>query len=385
MVKSYRIITDELENVERTISDIRAQIGRFELCKNTIGLIHCHPDFLAGDIVKEISKDIPFEIIGHSSILIGSGLFVSQSGLIITVLTSDDVKFAVSFAKNVNMENLSQTITFMKKEIESDVGSPKMLMPIIPFVTEISADDFMKEINKQFPDIPSFGTLPISDEPDFSNSFVIYQGEHYRNAFILIGFYGGDEFEPQFYSASVKEENFLNHNATVTNSERNLVKTINYIRSVDYLESVGIIKDKNCDGLAAMPFVIDLEDGTRYMRNYLDTLEDGAILFGGFVPQNSKIGFALIRMADVCADSEEVAKKISLNNEDKTVLIYSCVTRLWSLGVMYDAEIKKVGKGLMNKNDFSFTYCGGEIFPQTLPNGHIVNNLQNNTIIMCVI
>jgi hypothetical protein len=384
MVKSYRIITDEIENVERTVDDIKSQISHFNLLNNTIGLLHCHPEFIQAGIVKEICKDLPFDVIGHSTTTIGSGMFVSQSGLIITVLTSDDVSFKISLAKDITIKTLPQTIEFMKNEIADSNSKLKMLMPIVPFGTEISGDDFVLELDKHFNEVPAFGMLPISDEADFSDCFVIYNGEHYDNAFVLAGFYGKD-FEPRFYSASVKEENFLNHNASVTSSERNVVKTINYIRSVDYLESVGIIKDKNCDGLTAMPFVIDLEDGTRYMRNYLDTLDNGAILFGGFVPQNSKIGFALIRMSDVCADSEDVAKIISRDNEDKTVLIYSCVTRLWSLGVKYDAEIKKVSKGLQNKNDYSFAYCGGEIFPQKLPNGHIVNNLQNNTIIMCVI
>jgi hypothetical protein len=384
MVKSYRIITDEIENVERTVLDIKSQISHFKLGKSTIGLLHCHPDFLHNGTVRELCKDIPFDIVGHSSVLIGSGLFVSQSGLMLTVLTSDDVHFKTTLAKDTSFRTLPQTIEFMKSEITDGDSELKMLMPIIPFGTEISGDDFVLELGKHFGEVPAFGMLPISDEADFSDCFVIYNGEHFVNAFVLTAFYG-ENFEPQFYSASVKEENFLNHNASVTSSERNVVKTINYIKSVDYLESVGIIKDKNCDGLSAMPFVIDLEDGTRYMRNYMDTVEDGAILFGGFVPQNAKIGFALIRMSDVCADSEEVAKIISRDNEDKTVLIYSCVTRLWSLGVLYDAEIKKVNKGLQNKNDYSFAYCGGEIFPQKLPNGHIVNNLQNNTIIMCVI
>jgi hypothetical protein len=55
------------------------------------------------------------------------------------------------------------------------------------------------------------------------------------------------------------------------------------------------------------------------------------------------------------------------------------------LGVNSVAEQEKVDAIIDDEIPYQFAYCGGEVFPQWLSDGKIQNNLQNVTIIICVL
>jgi hypothetical protein len=66
------------------------------------------------------------------------------------------------------------------------------------------------------------------------------------------------------------------------------------------------------------------------------------------------------------------------------MLMYSCAGRNWCLGMNPLAEHEKV-KECLGDTPYHFAYSGGEIFPSRLADGRVVNHLQNDSLIICIL
>jgi hypothetical protein len=64
--------------------------------------------------------------------------------------------------------------------------------------------------------------------------------------------------------------------------------------------------------------------------------------------------------------------------------MYSCAGRNWCLGMQPMAEHEKV-KECLEDTSYHFVYSGGEIFPSRLGGGRVVNHLQNDSLIICIL
>jgi hypothetical protein len=64
--------------------------------------------------------------------------------------------------------------------------------------------------------------------------------------------------------------------------------------------------------------------------------------------------------------------------------MYSCAGRNWCLGMQPMAEHEKV-KECLGDTPYHFVYSGGEIFPSRLGDGAVVNHLQNDSLIICIL
>jgi hypothetical protein len=71
--------------------------------------------------------------------------------------------------------------------------------------------------------------------------------------------------------------------------------------------------------------------------------------------------------------------------EGRSVLIYTCCSRFWILGPRWREEPGKAAVCVKDGVPWHFAYSGGEVFPSILANGKIVNNLQNYSVIVCVL
>jgi hypothetical protein len=64
--------------------------------------------------------------------------------------------------------------------------------------------------------------------------------------------------------------------------------------------------------------------------------------------------------------------------------MYSCGGRKLALGMQPLAEHEKA-KECLGDAAYHFVYSGGEIFPARLDNGRVVNHLQNDSLIICIL
>jgi hypothetical protein len=383
MIKMITAFTEEVDDADAAVAEVLEQLDLdHQLLANSVGIIHCFSDFADGGVVKAISEKLPFDTAGSVSISVSASSKLSAVGLAVTVLTSDDVRFISGVSPAVE-DSVDVPLTELYRRISAELGEkPAMLMPFIPFMVNVGGDEFIEKLDSLSGGVPAFGTLAISDEQDYSRSYTLYNGEYYPTSMALVALAGNAA--PEFLSVSVGEENILKQKAVITGVNRNILQSVNNMPAVNYLESIGIVKGGDVSGLQSMPFIIYLEDGSILIRACIGGTEDGSLILCGAVPVNSTIALATMGFEDVVNSTEAKVKEALAVAKGRGMLMYSCAGRNWCLGMQPLAEHEKARECLTG-TPYHFVYSGGEIFPARLGGGKVVNHLQNDSLIICIL
>ncbi|MDR0452838.1 MAG: FIST C-terminal domain-containing protein [Treponema sp.] len=383
MIKILTAFTEEIDDVGQAVSDLLGQLdlGRKRLA-NSLGIIHCFSDFADSGVVRALSAELPFDTLGSTTMSASTPAGMSLMGLTVTVLTSDDVNFASGVSAPVADSVDAPLAELYGKVISGLGGKPAMLMPFIPFMLTVGGDEFVEKLDALSGGIPAFGTMAISNEPDFSRSFTFYNGEAYPASMALAAL--GSGADPEFLSVSINKENILKQKAVVTGTGRNILQTINNMPAVKYLESIGLAKGGDVMGIASMPFIIYPGDGSVLVRACFGAAEDGALVLGGAVPVNSTIALGVMGFEDVLNSTQAKITEALDAAKGRGLLMYSCGGRNLALGIQTLAEHEKA-KECLGDTPYHFVYSGGEVFPSRLNDGSTANRLQNDSLIICIL
>ena len=392
MIKMFSAFTEEIDDVDAAISEILNQLDLDNsLMENTIGILHCYHEFIDSGVVKILSEKVPFDIIGITVPYVCLSGKTSSMGLMLNILTGDDVDFISGITDPIDIGggNLLQATEKLCSGISGKLKGkePPMLMAFGPFmhVLRINGDDFVDSISRHFPNTPTFGGFAFSEEIDFSNCFMLYNGESYENAAGLIAFTGN--VDPSFLTISVPEKNILGEMATVTKSTGNIMHEINGMPVEDYVISIGLVEQKGeLEKLYTTPVIGKLDDGTTIVRVCIGGDGFGGAVMGGHVPEGAKIGFTMLELSDTVSTSSEIAKKAMDILNGRNIIIYTCMARLDFLGAKQrELESKTMCDIIGDTDSFYLAYTGGEIFPSQLASGKFVNHLQNFSVVVCML
>ncbi|MCL2638705.1 MAG: FIST C-terminal domain-containing protein [Oscillospiraceae bacterium] len=393
MLKMFSAFTEEIDDVGAAVADILNQLDLDNsLMKNSIGLLHCYHEFIDSGVVKALSEKLPFEIAGITVPTVCMSGITSSMGLMLNILTGDDVNFVTSISAPLDIGggNLMQTTEKMCSELRAKINTgenPPMLMTFAPFlhVLKINADEYVDGISGFFPNVPIFGAFSFSEEIDFSKCYTLYNGESYELSAVLIAITGN--VAPSFLSVAIPEKNVVGELATVTKSSDNIIHEINNMSVEDYVISIGLIEQKGeLEKLYSTPMIANLADGSTIVRVCIGGDGEGGAIMGGHVPVGAKIGFAMLKLTDIASTSEEITKSALEILDGKNIIVYSCMARLEFLGTNQREIEAQTICGLLNDLDnFCLAYVGGEVFPQKLSCGRFANHLHNFSLIFCVL
>jgi hypothetical protein len=385
MIKTFVASTEEIDDAEAAVSELLAQLDpEHNLLANSLGIIHCFSDFADGGLIKTLSEKLPFDVVGSTTLGFAGPGVISQMGLTLTVLTSDTVSFVTGVSAPVGDNAEGPVRDLYRRLIDPLPQKPALLLPFIPFMYNVGGDEFIEKIDALSGGIPAFGTLAISNEPDFSRSYAIWKGEYFSDALVLAALIG--DVDPVFHSVSVTENNILKQKAIVTGVERNILKTVNNMPAVKYLESVGLAKGGKVEGMESMPLIFYLEDGSRLIRACIGaTTGDEGVILCGAVPVNASLALATMGLEDVVNSTGDKIREVLPAARGRGMLMYSCAGRYWAQGVQLTAEQEMAASAVGDQVPYHFVYSGGEIFPEFLDNGRVVNHLQNDSLIICIL
>ncbi|MDR3333049.1 MAG: FIST C-terminal domain-containing protein [Synergistaceae bacterium] len=384
MIRMLTAFTEEIDDVEVAVSDILGVLDMENcLLANSVGIMHCSSDFTESDVVGAICGRLPFSVVGATTLAAQVPGASSRLGLTLVVLTSGDVKFATGVSAPVE-DDMSVPVTDLYGRLTAGLPErPAMLMPFIPFMLNVGGDEFIDKIDELSGGLPAFGTVAISAETDFSNTAVIFDGKFYPASLALIALIG--EVNPVFMSVSVDEKNILKQKAVITEMNRNVIERVNDTPALQYLESMGLATNGDVSGLVSMPFVIMLEDGSRLIRACVGATETGGVILCGGAPLNSVLALATLSSEDVVRSTREKVSEALAQAGGRGVLMYSCAARNWALGTKFMAEQEVVDGCIGDSAPYHFVYSGGEIFPAFFADGSVSNQLQNDTMILCIL
>lgn len=384
MISTFTAFTEEIDIADDAINEILDQLDfEQDLRKNSVGIIHCFNEFVENGIVKKLSEKLPFEIVGCTTMSASARGIMSEMALILTVFTSDDVEFSIGVSAAVESDVDKPVKDLCGEILGKHEKKPSLLMTFIPYTTNIPGDEFVIKINEYAKDISAFGTVAISNNINFEDSYTICNGEAYRSSLVLLALSG--KVDPSFYTVSVMGDLVSRQKAVITSADRNIIKTINDVTAGEYLEAAGIIRDGDVSGLGAMPFIFELENGSRLVRTVIGITPEGYVVFAGFVPVLSSFTICFMEAHEVLSSAENTMNEVMQNANGKTLLIYSCAGRNWALGLNSMLEHKKISDSVKEMASFFCAYSGGEVYPSQLKDGRIVNYIQNNSLTVCVI
>jgi hypothetical protein len=378
--------TGEIDDVEAAVSAIQGQLDLpRKLLSNSVGIIACHYEFINTGAVEELCKRLPFPVVGCTTL--GSAVrdACGVEMLSISVLTSDDVVFSTALVENLDALDILPAAGAVYQQAREDIGGdPDMILVYAPLMLSLGSVPIMKAINDLGGGIPVFGAISCDSTPDYHESRVIYNGTAAANTLALVLVKGN--IRPRFYVNAIPEASIQKLTAVVTDSDGCLLKKVNDVPFLEYLESIGISKAGVLASTGSFPIMADYNDGSQPTgRAIYSTTAEGYALLGGEIPIGSTIAMANMDYKGVLETAEEAVKKAIASGHVSGLLMYPCLTRSLALGANSDDEMKKIAEALGGEYPYQICYAGGEICPVYAGDGNLLNRMHNFTYIICVL
>jgi hypothetical protein len=334
--------------------------------------------------VAALCESLPFDVVGCTTLGNSACGKYGMELLSISVLTSDDVSFATVMSGPLSQENLIPPLAAAYDSTRQG-KQPDFILAYAPLIREraVAGSEIFKGLNTVIEGRSMFGTFSCDHTLDCSESWTIRNGKVASDAVAMILMFG--KVNPKFYVTAIPDVNIMRQTAVVTESEGTLLKQINGITPIAYLETLGITR-KNIEIVRFLAFLVNYNDGTDpvVLATYGVTPE-GYLICGGDVPVNAILSVGSLNYHDVLETTETTIEKISGAGEVNGILMYPCLSRNLMLGPNANDEMKKVFEMIGEKYPYQLCYAGGEICPLLDEKGKPVNHFHNYSFIVCVL
>ena len=384
MITMYTARTSEIDEVDEAVSEIKSQIDFTALKKNSGGLIFCHMDFIESGVVAALCEELPFDIIGMTSMVSADEHGYGLYDLTITVLTSDEVTFEVGMSDSIDHDNyeteIDQLYNHIRRKVKDD---PAMIFTFMPYIREVSGHEVVAAMDASCKGIPMWGSITNSIDFNYETVQTICNGECLA-AGVAMMFVNGP-VEPEFIVSSIPERNIANNRAIITKSDGAILHEVNDMPILEYLANIGLVITK--DNITTTPLMLYYADAEEPVALGFYTLfEDGSVLTGGEMPEGTSFAVGNIDEQGIFESARDGLEQILDYKDRQATLILPCVTRYIMLAPDQESELRMIKENLANNGKpFMMGYSGGEICPMLGADGKLHNRFHNYTFCACVL
>ncbi|MDR3269906.1 MAG: FIST C-terminal domain-containing protein [Peptococcaceae bacterium] len=388
MLKTLTAYTTEIDNSATAVQEILDQLRPAEqLRSNSVGIIACHSEFVDSGAAKTICDSLPFDVVGTITTVQATGDAIGMLHLSLMVLTSDDLTFKVARTGSIIDQTTAAIEQAYQEAAAAQSSDPALLFMFGPYRADKFGDDYVNTLTRLSHGAPCFGTLAVDDTPGFQKSYMLYNGEPYRDALSLILIYGA--LQPKFYIATISPDKLINHPALITSADCHIIKEINHRPVTEYFQNLGLIP-ANIEGytyaMASCPFVLDYGDGTPPVSKvFIGLNEEHHAICAGITPEGSTIYLGIAEKTDTLLTTRAAVQAALQDAAGASgILVYSCISRYMALGSDFFAEIELVRDEIAGRLPFMMNYSGGEACPTQIKDNVSVNRFHNNAFILCL-
>ena len=384
-MKMLNAWTLEPDDTEAALASILGQLDlENNLLAHSIGFMTCSYDFIETGMVKAICDALPFDVVGGTSLANGVNEEAGSMLLCLTVLTADDCCFS-SLLTPPLQGDVFPLVNEAYSCRENPAGeTPGLILAFMPMIGTIGGELLLVALDKATGGVPVFGTVCCDyDTAEFTNTFVIHNGECYRDRMAMLLFSGN--VRPHFVVMSTSEHNQFKQQAVITASEGTVLKSVNGVSPREYLTSIGLVQGSGIEGVSSIPFIVDYNDGTQPVARAIYSLnEDGSALCGGIMPKGGTLALGRMDIEDILWTAKSSVNKLLDIEECCGVIFFPCLGRNMVLGENPLAEVMTLNSLMGNTVPWHLAYSGGEVCPVYTENG-TVNRFHNFTFIACAL
>jgi hypothetical protein len=387
MIKMLNACTTKIDDAEDAVKEIREQLAlENRLLKNSVAIIACFSECIETGVVAALCENLPFDVVGCTTLGSSACGKYGTELLSISVLTSDDVTFSTAMSGSISQGNIVPSLD-AAYETARQGKEPDFILVYCPIMfgmgeKAVAGSAGFKAFNSVVKGKPMFGTFSCDHTLDGAESRVIRNGKYSIDAAAMILMFG--KVAPKFYVSAIPEVNVMRQTAVVTESNGTLIREISGMNPIAYLKTLGIAR-KNVEITGFVVFLVNYNDGTApvVMATYGVTAED-YLICGCDVPVNSILSVCSLKYHGILESAEATIKQISELGAVNGILMYSCLSRNMLLGANADDEMKKVLELLGEKYPYQLSYAGGEVCPLLDKTGKPINHFHNFSFIVCV-
>jgi hypothetical protein len=394
MIKLYTALTNEVDNPEAAVRDILGQLRLDErLRKNSFGFVQFYYEYVDTGVYQALVDALPFPLAGCAATAVGAGTQYGDLSLSVAMFTSDDAEFAIrshQAADLTDRDSMIHDVNVLLSGLCQD-QQPKLVLSILPLVTHFSGDDLIAA-GSTLP-VPLFGSIAYSAEPTPETNYVVSGSSVSHTQMVYVAFYG--DVNPEFrLVSSLDHADTFGTDAIITDADKSVLKTVNGISAVDFLEKQGILKADEINKIetviAAIPAIFTRTDGTKIVRAFIGVADDapGCLFSAGNLENGATLSFSCLDGDQTLASAQSLLSQLSDVGET-SFIAFSCAARSWSLGAQNLDEVRTIAERAVqfaaqgNPMQYCVSYAGGEICPARNEKGELVNTLQNYTLISC--
>jgi len=385
MIKVLTAYTYELDNPEKAARDILNQIDvKNGLLKNSVALLFCHMQFIKMGVTEAVCKNLPFDVVGCTSLYFA---LPSQSGeimLTVTVLTSDDTEFAAGICEPLAAENTEDCInTLYQKTVSSLGGTPALAFAFPPTILNLTADVMTAALDRASGGLPVFGTIALDMDAHIRSPQTIYNGAAYSDRMALLLFKG--PVNPRFFFLRFPESSSLVQDAVITDASGSKLISINNRPAASFLKEVGLLHDDKNAYTHAIPLVVlDSEGANPEVVVVQDIDSQGTLICARHVLVGGILNIGAITENHILESAKTLIQEIKKSEGGAGIFIFSCFLRTMVLGGGASAEVELIQRELSGyPGSYLYLNSGGELCPKYVRSGKTANQALQYAIIAC--
>jgi hypothetical protein len=385
MIKMLNAYTTEIDDVDAAAGALTEQIGEENLLKNSVGLLSCYSEFVDSGVIAALAGRLPFDIVGVTTMASATGTDYDMYALSLSVMTSDDVSFSTSITEPLTADSIDSSLDAAYGDARSRLaGDPSFIIALLPLAQTLSGADMLKSLDSICCGVPIFGTLSCDVTMFMKNVFTVRGGDADPKAAAMILMHG--DVQPKFIISSLPDQNISRNKAVVTESEGCVVKKVNGLCLLDYLESVGMTTyDREGVTAVDLPIMVYYGDGSHPVAlKVYDIFENGDALFAGEVPEGAYISIGQVDHDSIMDTAAYALNQIQNKKGAGCAIIFTCVSRMVALLPNQYEEIETTTAAIGGRLPYMLSYAGGEICPIYDDEGKTHNKLHSYTFTACI-
>jgi hypothetical protein len=374
-----------MDSPERAIHDILKQLDmENNLLKNSVALLFCRSQFIEMGVMEEVCKNLPFDVLGCTSMYFAVPEQAGELMLTVTVLTSDDTEFATGFCEPLSPGNVDTCINAVYQKTASALGgTPDFMFAFPPTMMNPTIDMMSAALDRASGGLPVFGAVALDSDVYIRNPQTIYKGAAYSNRLGLLLFKG--PVKPQFFFLPFPEKSTLAQDAVITGADGSHLISINNKSAVSFLQEVGLMQEGKNDYTQAIPLVIEDSDGGNPEVVVVQNItSEETLMCSRRVPVGGILNIGAITADHVLESARTLVQDIKEQEVGTGLFIVSCFLRSIVLGEGAVAEVKLIQQELAGfQNTYLYLNSGGELCPRYRSSGDTENQALQYAIVAC--